>query len=159
MIYALLIYWGNIRLYFWSFIYSNTYLMGTDHSKLPLPSKRCSRLPNSQRRRRVLLGLRRTQGGQLLRENHQARLPEGESEGALAWKDQRPGVRVDGKVVFQKKTNGGMNEENAQQMIFFWTMMRFFIQTHLKMTAYWIIVFASFFERVSRNNFSKKKTQ
>ena len=26
-------------------------------------------------------------------------------------------VRVDGKVVFQKKANGGMNEENAQQMI------------------------------------------
>ena len=40
---------------------------------------------------RVLLGLRRTQGGQLLREDHQARLPEGESEGALARKDQRPG--------------------------------------------------------------------
>ena len=26
-------------------------------------------------------------------------------------------VRVDGKVVFQKKTNGGMNEKNAQEMI------------------------------------------
>ena len=46
---------------------------------------------NSQRRRRVLLGLRRTQGGQLHRKNHQARLPEGEREGALARKDQRPG--------------------------------------------------------------------
>ena len=46
---------------------------------------------DSQRRRRVLLGLRRTQGGQLHRENHQARLPEGEREGALARKDQRPG--------------------------------------------------------------------
>ena len=26
-------------------------------------------------------------------------------------------VRVDGKVVFQKKANGGMNEKNAQEMI------------------------------------------
>ena len=72
---------------------------------------------DSQRRRRVLLGLRRTQGGQLHRENHQARLPQGEREGALARKDNDLVVRVDGKVVFQKKANGGMNEENAQQMI------------------------------------------
>lgn len=43
-----------------------------------------------------------------------ARLPEGEREGALARKNKDLVVRVDGKAVFQKKTNGGVN---AQEMM------------------------------------------